>query len=86
MIEGSLSRRYSKALFQLALEEKREEVVSQEIERFRAAYVSSPLQSVLNNPAFHVESRKQVLLAVAKAWSFPHWQCASCCSCWTATV
>jgi F-type H+-transporting ATPase subunit delta len=67
MIEGSLSRRYGKALFQLALEQKREEVVSGELERFGAAYVGSPLQDVLNNPAFNHESRKRVLLAVAQS-------------------
>lgn len=67
MIEGSLSRRYAKALFQLALEQKREEVVSEEVERFRAAYVSSPLQTVLNNPGFNLDSRKNVLRAVAKS-------------------
>lgn len=67
MIEGSLSRRYGKALFQLALEQKREEVVSQELESFRAAYVGSPLQTVLNNPAFHLDSRKNVLLSITKS-------------------
>ncbi len=67
MIEGSLSRRYGKALFQLALEQQREEALSEEIESFRAAYVDSPLQTVLNNPGFNLESRKKVLGSVAKS-------------------
>ena len=34
MIEGSLSRRYTKALFQLAREAGQEEKIGQEIEQF----------------------------------------------------
>ena len=34
MIEGSLSRRYSKALFQLAREAGQEEKIGEEIEQF----------------------------------------------------
>jgi F-type H+-transporting ATPase subunit delta len=66
MIEGSLSRRYSKAFFQLAQEEGREETVGIEIEQFLAAYRGSSLQSVLSNPAFSPESRKKILVEVAK--------------------
>ena len=66
MIEGSLSRRYAKALFQLALEDRRLDEVAQEIERFVAAYSESPLVTVLNNPAFGLSSRKEVLAQVAK--------------------
>jgi F-type H+-transporting ATPase subunit delta len=66
MIEGRLSRRYGKALFELALEQQREDAVGQEIERFFAVYTNSPLQTVLNNPAFDLNSRKAVLLEITK--------------------
>ena len=45
MIEGSLSRRYTKALFQLAREAGQEEKIGQEIESFLAAYTGSQLQT-----------------------------------------
>jgi F-type H+-transporting ATPase subunit delta len=67
MISGSLSRRYGKAFFQLAQEEKREEAVGQEIEQFLNAYTSSALQTVLTNPAFDLNRRKKILEEVAKA-------------------
>jgi F-type H+-transporting ATPase subunit delta len=67
MIEGRLSRRYGKALFELALEQKREESIGQEIEQFLAAYTNSPLQTVLNNPAFDLNNRKAILLEVSKS-------------------
>ena len=66
MIEGSLSRRYAKALFQLALEDHREEQIGQEIERFVTTYTASPLMVVLNNPAFGVQSRKNIVVQIAK--------------------
>jgi F-type H+-transporting ATPase subunit delta len=67
MIEGRLSRRYAKALFELALEQKREDAIGQEIEQFLAIYTNSPLQTVLNNPAFDLASRKAILLEVTKS-------------------
>jgi F-type H+-transporting ATPase subunit delta len=66
MIEGRLSRRYGKALFELALEQQKEDAIGQEIERFLAAYTNSPLQTVLNNPAFDLNSRKAILLEITK--------------------
>lgn len=66
MREGSLSRRYAKALFQLAEENCREEETSQEIERFLAAFTASPLQAVLNNPSFSVPSRKNIVVKIAE--------------------
>lgn len=66
MIEGSLSRRYSKALFQMALEAGREEDLGRELERFLESYKGTPLREVLNNPAFELGSRKQVLLQVSR--------------------
>jgi F-type H+-transporting ATPase subunit delta len=67
MTEGSLSRRYAKALFELAREEKREEAIGQEIEEFLNAYQGSALQTVLNNPAIELERRKNILEQVAKS-------------------
>jgi F-type H+-transporting ATPase subunit delta len=66
MIDGSLSRRYAKALFELAQEAGQEEQVDQEGEEFYAAYSGSELQGLLTNPAFSLESRKKVLLKVAE--------------------
>ncbi|MBM4298977.1 MAG: F0F1 ATP synthase subunit delta, partial [Deltaproteobacteria bacterium] len=60
MIEGSLARRYSRALFQLANEARQEDGVGTEIEQFNAAYNSSELQQVLTNPAFGVDVRKKI--------------------------
>ncbi|MFQ5681733.1 MAG: ATP synthase F1 subunit delta [Candidatus Binatia bacterium] len=67
MIEGSLSRRYAKALFQLARENHREEETGQEIKRFLTAYATSPLATALNNPAFGRQSRKNIVAQVAKS-------------------
>ena len=66
MIAGSLSRRYAKALFQLALEAQREEKVGAEIESFSSVYGASELSQVLTNPAFAQEDRKNVLIQVAQ--------------------
>ena len=67
MIEGSISRRYSKAIFQLAREQRQEEAIGQEIEQFLSAYTGSALQTVLNNPAFGIESRKKILVGVTRS-------------------
>ena len=67
MIKGSLSRRYAKAFFQLAQEQSQEESIGGEIEEFLSAYTGSPLQAVLNNPAFALDSRKKVLVEVTKS-------------------
>ena len=65
MIEGSLSRRYTKALFQLAREAGQEDAIGQEIESFLGAYAGSELQKVLTNPAFAIDSRKRTLIQVS---------------------
>lgn len=65
MIEGSLSRRYTKALFQLAREAGQEEKIGQEIESFLGAYENPLLQKVLTNPAFKIDSRKRTLIEVS---------------------
>jgi F-type H+-transporting ATPase subunit delta len=67
MIEGSLSRRYSKALFELARESGREESIGDELERFLSALTESPLGAVLSNPGFDLNSRKNILVEVAKS-------------------
>ncbi|MBM4260601.1 MAG: ATP synthase F1 subunit delta [Deltaproteobacteria bacterium] len=70
MIEGSLARRYSRALFQLANEARQEDGVGTEIEQFNAAYNSSELQQVLTNPAFGVDVRKKILSQVMQSQQF----------------
>ncbi len=67
MIEGSLSRRYGKAFFQLAQEQKQEEAIGQEIEQFLATYTKSELPTALNNPAFSLDNRKKILVEVTKS-------------------
>jgi F-type H+-transporting ATPase subunit delta len=66
MIEGSLSRRYTKAVFQLAQEGQQEEVISRELEEFYAAYRNSELQEVLTNPAIDADKRNNILLRVTE--------------------
>jgi F-type H+-transporting ATPase subunit delta len=65
MIDGSLGRRYTKALFELGKESGQEEAIAGEIERFLTTYSGSRLDAVLNNPAFELNSRKKILLEVA---------------------
>ena len=67
MIEGSLARRYTKALFQLAREAGQEEAIGRQIDEFFAAYNGSNLHTVLTNPAFDVATRKRVLIQVANS-------------------
>lgn len=67
MTEGSLTRRYTRAIFQLAREAGQEEKVGQELEQFYLAYERSDLQPVLINPAFAAEIRKKILKQVAEA-------------------
>jgi F-type H+-transporting ATPase subunit delta len=67
MIEGSLSRRYSKALFQLAREAGQEEKIGQEVEQFYTAYSGSELPQVLTNPAFSTEARKKIITQITQS-------------------
>ena len=64
MIEGSLARRYTKALFQLARDAGHEETIGRQVEEFFTAYGGSDLQTVLTNPAFDVPTRKRILIQV----------------------
>lgn len=66
MIQGALSRRYAKALFELAVAEQKEDEVVRELELFAGAMENPELARVLNNPAFGVESRKQIAAEVAR--------------------
>lgn len=70
MIEDSLSRRYSKALFELAQESGQEESIGDELERFSGASTESRLGAVLSNPGFALEDRKRILLEVTKTLQF----------------
>lgn len=65
MKESRLSRRYAKAMFDLAREENREEASASDMDRFVEAYSNSELEAVLNNPAFGVERRKALALRIA---------------------
>jgi len=67
MTEGALSRRYSKAVFQLAREVGQEEQIGREMEEFNAAYSGSELNKVLTNPSFAVEARKKILAQIVEA-------------------
>ena len=67
MIEGSLARRYTRALFQLARESGQEEAIGFQIDEFFTAYNGSNLQTVLTNPAFDVATRKRILIQVGNA-------------------
>jgi F-type H+-transporting ATPase subunit delta len=67
MIEGSLSRRYTRALYQLAKEGGQEDAIGAEIERFLGTYMGTPLQAVLNNPAFELDSRRKILVEVTRS-------------------
>lgn len=67
MTEGSLARRYTRALFQLARDAGQEEAVGVEVEQFQLDYSRSDLQPVLTNPAFPVETRIRILNQVAQS-------------------
>jgi len=66
MTEGSLAIRYTRALFQLARDGGQEDAVGIEIEQFYADYIKSALHQVLTNPAFAVDTRKEILNQVAQ--------------------
>ncbi|MGH7844481.1 MAG: ATP synthase F1 subunit delta [Candidatus Binatia bacterium] len=67
MILGGLSRRYAKATFQLAQESRSEEKTAQEMKNFSRVLGTSPLGSVLSNPAYDLTKRKNILDQVAKS-------------------
>lgn len=63
MIEGTLSRRYAKAVFELAA--GREEAVGAEIDRCLEVCRHPDLKSVLGNPAFSQERRQSIVAELA---------------------
>jgi len=67
MIGDTLSRRYSKALFELARESGQEESIAGQLEQFSSTSTESRLGAVLSNPGFALDSRKKILLEVAKS-------------------
>ncbi|HTM11004.1 MAG TPA: ATP synthase F1 subunit delta [Verrucomicrobiae bacterium] len=67
MIQGSLSRRYAKALFQLAVAENKEDAVAAELARFAEVFAQPELNGVLNNPGFAAHARKNIVIQVARA-------------------
>jgi F-type H+-transporting ATPase subunit delta len=66
MIQGSLSRRYAKALFQLAVAESKEDAVAAELGRFAELFAQPELNHVLNNPGFAPQSRKNIVTEIAR--------------------
>jgi F-type H+-transporting ATPase subunit delta len=68
MIEGSIARRYAKALFGLAVESKRVEPWAQSLEALREAVLGSPdLRDVLSNPVYSKEQRRAIVEKLAAA-------------------
>ncbi len=63
MIAGKLSRRYARALFELAA--GREEAVGDEVDGFLEAYEHPDLRKVLGNPAFDQDRRKHIVVELA---------------------
>ena len=63
MIEGKLSRRYARAVFELAA--GREEAICAEVDGFLGAYQDPDLKKVLGNPAFDQDRRKDIVVEVA---------------------
>lgn len=63
MIEGKLSRRYARAVFELAA--GREEAVGAELDGFLEVYEDPDLKKVLGNPAFDQDRRKEVVVELA---------------------
>ncbi len=63
MTAGKISRRYARAIFELAT--GREEAVATELDGFVEAYGQPDLRHVLGNPAFNVERRKAIIVELA---------------------
>ena len=63
MIEGKLSRRYARAVFELAA--GREEAVGTELDGFLEVYEDPDLKKVLGNPAFDQDRRKDIVVELS---------------------
>lgn len=70
MIEGSLARRYAKALFDLSAKTGQLDSLVSELELlYENIKNSSDLKSVLHSPAFHLNERKKVLAQIMQKMS-----------------
>ena len=67
MIAAGVSRRYAKAIFELAVDTGAEETIGRELQSFSDLVAGSPLGAVLNNPAYPLATRKNVLTQVTRA-------------------
>lgn len=69
MTASRVARRYAKALFKVALEEKKPEVYMEELEAFFGHMKAQPLLfSVLSSPFVPSQIRVSLFTEVAKAW------------------
>ena len=66
MIEGSLSRRYAKALFQLADVQGEEDAAAAELASFAEVFAQPELHHALHNPGFALHSRKNIVAQIAR--------------------
>jgi F-type H+-transporting ATPase subunit delta len=70
MLVGSIARRYAKALFGLATEQKRVEAWSDALVALQAAVDSSPeLQDILSNPVYGKDQRRAVVKRLSASLS-----------------
>lgn len=68
MMPSRIARRYAKALFKVALEEKKPEVYKEELEAFLSQMKTQPLlSSVLGSPFIPSRARVSLFMEVAKA-------------------
>jgi len=67
VIASSVARRYARALFSLAEEAKQVEPSARALTAFADAWeTSADLRTIFENPAFGIEPRKKVVVAVAQ--------------------
>jgi F-type H+-transporting ATPase subunit delta len=64
MTEGSIARRYAKALLEIAREENQLDRIGEDLFRFAQTVASTPLSGVIANPSFTHAERRAVLDAV----------------------
>ena len=68
MISGSISRRYARALFELAKEDQKTAEVRSELDTLAALFdVSADLREALLTPLYPVKERRAVLSSIAQA-------------------
>ncbi|MFZ5482325.1 MAG: ATP synthase F1 subunit delta [Myxococcota bacterium] len=61
MTEGSIARRYAKALLEIAREENQVDKIGEDLVRFARLVETTPLGGVVANPSFTREERRAVL-------------------------